>query len=257
MTKIRVMSFNIRNACDKGAEAWESRIVNFVPLVKNASPDLIGFQEVLHSQYIDLTECFPEYASAGVGRDDGVHAGEYAAIFYRKNRFSLLETNSFWLSEMPDRPSLGWDAACIRICTYVILLDNETQKKFIHYNTHLDHVGQTAMLEGAKLIRNNMLKTEIPSFLTGDFNVKEKSAPYNIMTEAGVSDAKYTAKSSMSHGTFHGYRPSSTIEKDSPIDYLFYTSNDFYIESYKVLINGFEGAYTSDHYPIVVTLSQC
>jgi len=253
---LSVMSFNIRNACDTGTEAWESRFVNFVPLVKNASPDLIGFQEVLHCQYLDLIKHFPEYDHAGIGRDDGMNAGEYAAIFYRKDRFSLIETNSFWLSETPDKPSFGWDAVCIRICTYVNLFDNRARKEFIHYNTHLDHVGQTAMLEGAKLIRKNILDKKIPSLITGDFNITEKSAPYNIMTQAGLSDAKYTAKASMAHGTFHGYDPSDAIENESPIDYLFYTSGDFDIKSYKVLVNGGEGAYTSDHYPVLAILSQ-
>ena len=152
-SEIQVMSFNIRNACDTGTESWESRIVNFVPFVKNANPDLMGFQEVLPSQYVDLKKYFPEYASSGVGRDDGVNAGEYAAVFWKKSRFSLLESGNFWLSETPAQPSMGWDAVCIRICTYVKLFDTETRKEFTHYNTHLDHVGQTAMLEGAKLIR--------------------------------------------------------------------------------------------------------
>jgi endonuclease/exonuclease/phosphatase family metal-dependent hydrolase len=250
------MSFNIRNDCDKGTEAWAARIGNFVSLIKNVSPDLIGFQEALHRQYIDLINHFPEYASAGIGRDDGVNAGEYAAIFYKKDRFTLIESNSFWLSETPEKPSFGWDAVCIRICTYVKLLDNETQKIFIHYNTHLDHVGQTAMLEGAKLIRKAMFDNKFPAFVTGDFNIKEKSAPYNIMTQTGLSDAKYAAKSSMTYGTFHGYNPSDNLCSDSPIDYLFYTDDDFEIESYKILVNGEKGAYTSDHYPILVILLQ-
>ena len=256
MSELRVMSFNIRNDCDKGTESWTSRLDNFVALVKNASPDLMGFQEVMPNQYIDLIGHFSEYASAGIGRDDGVDSGEYAAVFYRKNRFSLIESNSFWLSETPDKPSMGWDAVCIRICTYVKLYDNQTKKEFMHFNTHLDHVGQTAMLEGAKLIRKNMLEKKIPAFVTGDFNIQEKSAPYNIMTQIGLSDAKYTAKSTMNHGTFHGYRPSETIRDDSPIDYLFYTDGDFDALTYEVHVNGSEGAYTSDHYPVVVTLSQ-
>ena len=211
MSKIRVMSFNIRNACDRGAESWEARIDNFVALVKNAAPDLMGFQEVLPGQYLDLIERFPEYNYSGVGRDDGANSGEYAAIFYRKDRFELIETDTFWLSETTDKPSMGWDAVCIRICTWVRLFDKQTQKEFIHFNTHLDHVGQTAMLEGAKLIRQNMLDKKTPAFATGDFNVQEKSAPYNIMTQTGLLDAKYAAKSSMSHGTFNNYQPGETV----------------------------------------------
>jgi len=256
MSEISVMSFNIRNASDRGTESWEARLENFISLIKNASPDLMGFQEVLHNQYLDLIERFPEYGYAGAGRDDGVNAGEYAAIFYGKDRFSLIEINHFWISETPEKPSFGWDAVCIRICTYVKLLDHKTKKEFIHFNTHLDHVGQNAMLEGAKLIRKNMLEKKIPAFATGDFNITENSEPYKIMTQPGLSDSKYTAKSSMSHGTFHGYQPSETVKDNSPIDYLFYTDKDFDIKTYKVLVNGSAGAYTSDHYPVLVTLSQ-
>lgn len=253
---LSVMSFNIRCSCDTGTEAWEARFVNFVPLVKNANPDLIGFQEVRHNQYLDLIGNFPEYGSVGIGRDDGINAGERAAIFYKKDRFMLLETGDFWLSETPDKPSMGWDAVCIRICTYAKLLDNKTNKEFIHYNTHLDHVGQTAMLEGAELIQKNVLDSKMPAFITGDFNVNEKSAPYNVMTRNGLSDSKYVAKSTMSYGTFHDYKPGDNISSESPIDYIFFTDNHFDIESYKVLINGSEGKYTSDHYPILVTLMQ-
>jgi endonuclease/exonuclease/phosphatase family metal-dependent hydrolase len=254
MSELRVMSFNIRNAAsDKNTtESWEARLDNLVALIRGASPDLIGFQEVLHGQYLDLAGRFPEYSSVGAGRDDGINAGEYAAVFYRKDRFGLIESGSFWLSETPEKPSLGWDAACIRICTYAKLLDNKTQKIFTQYNTHLDHIGQTAVLESAKLIRGAMLDKKIPAFVTGDFNMAEKSAPYNILTQGGLSDAKYSAGSSMSHGTFHGYDPGGNTKSDSPIDYLFYTDGDFNIKEYKVLVNGGKGAYTSDHYPVLV-----
>ena len=257
MSEISVMSFNIRNSCDKGTESWDSRIVNFVPLVREANPDVMGFQEVLHNQYLDLIDRFPNYNSVGIGREDGENAGERAAIFYKKSRFTLIEGGNFWLSETPDKPSFGWDAVCIRICTYAKLLDSETQKEFIHFNTHLDHVGETAMLEGAKLIRGNMLNKKIPAFVTGDFNISENSAPYAVMAESGLKDAKYSAETSMSYGTFHGYNPSETISSESPIDYVFYTEKDFNAMSYKVLVNGGEGKYTSDHYPILVTLIQC
>ena len=253
---LSVMSFNIRNSCDTGTEAWEARIINLVPLVKSANPDLIGFQEVLHKQYLDLTAQFSEYNSVGVGRDDGVNAGERAAIFYKKDKFELLDTGNFWLSETPSEPSMGWDAVCIRICTYAKLRDNKTGKEFTHYNTHLDHVGGTAMLEGAKLVRENMLSNGEPAFVTGDFNIREKSAPYNIMMQGGLRDSKYAAKSSMSYGTYHDYNPGDNIINESPIDYLFFADNKFSVASYKVLVNGGAGKYTSDHYPILVELEQ-
>lgn len=248
------MSFNIRNACDTGTEAWEARIINFVPLIKKHNPDLIGFQEVLHKQYLDLTKHFPEYSSLGIGRDDGKDQGERASIFYKKDHFTLLESGNFWLSETPDKPTFGWDAVCIRICTFAKFLDNKTKKEFTHYNTHLDHVGEIAQYQGAKMVREAMLACKTPAFATGDFNVIEKSSPYKVMTDAGLVDAKYVAKSSMSYGTFHEYSSDTAIAENSPIDYLFLTDGNFNVESYEVLINGSEGKYTSDHYPVLVKM---
>jgi len=253
---LTVMSFNVRTLCDTGTEAWENRLVNLVPFVKSANPDLIGFQELQHPQYLDMVAHFPEYSSVGVGRGDGVNACERAAIFYKKDRFTLLKNGDFWLSETPDKPSYGWDAACIRICTYAKLLDNVTGKEFTHFNTHMDHVGKTAMYEGAKLIRKAMLKADTPAFVTGDFNIEERSEPYKVMTESGLSDAKYTAKTTMSYGTYHAYKPGPDISSQSPIDYLFFMDRKFEILSYEVMVNGSEGEYTSDHYPILVRIAQ-
>ena len=253
---LTVMSFNIRNDCDSGTEAWDLRIENLVPLIKDANPDLIGFQEVLHHQYLDLIERFPEYDYAGAGRDDGVDLGERAAIFYKKDRFKLLDVGNFWLSETPEKPSFGWDAACVRICTYTKLYDNETKKEFIFYNVHFDHIGKVAMRESAKQICATMLANDIPSFITGDFNVEEKTEPYNIITKNGLSDAKYAANVTMSYGTFQGYNPSETISEESPIDYLFFADGKFDIESYEVLVNGSKGKHASDHYPVLVKMAQ-
>jgi len=253
---LTVMSFNVRTICDTGTEAWEARILNLVPLVKSANPDLIGFQELQHPQYLDMVKAFPKYGSVGIGRDDGVNDGERAAIFYKKDRFTLLDNGDFWLSQTPGKPSFGWDAVCIRICTYAKFLDNKTQKTFTHFNTHLDHEGQQAMCEGAKLVSAAMLKSDTPAFITGDFNIEEQSAPYKVMTQNGLADAKYAAKSSMSYGTFHGYTPGDDMSSKSPIDYLFFVDGKFEIESYEVMVNGSKGKYTSDHYPVLIKMHQ-
>lgn len=253
---LTAMSFNIRNSCDKGTEAWEMRIKNLVPLVLAADPDCIGFQEVLPNQYRDLTDALSAYASVGKAREDGVDKGERSAVFFRKSRFNLLDSGDFWLSETPDVPSFGWDAACIRICTYVRLYDKVTDKEFYHFNTHLDHVGQTAMLEGAKMICAAVRDRNAPAFVTGDFNVNEGSPAYNAMIENGMSDSKYNAVIRYSHGTFHGYNPGENLINESPIDYLFYTGGNFSVSEYKVIVNGGKGEYTSDHYPILVKMTQ-
>ena len=256
---LTVMSFNIRQACDTGTEAWEVRRTPLVTLIKDIDPDLIGFQEVLHNQLLDLVAAFPEFHFVGVGRNDGVDEGERAAIFYKKYRFIYLDSGNMWLSETPDIPSFGWDAECIRICTHVKLLDRETGQTFIHFNTHLDHNGQKAVYEGAKQICDAIHKCGTPAFVTGDFNVVERSAPYNVMIQNGLSDAKYSAKSSMSYGTFHGYglyNPGEGVSQKSPIDYVFFMESAFDVESYEVVVNGSKGKYSSDHYPVLVKMTQ-
>lgn len=255
-TTLTVMSFNIRCSCDSGAEAWDVRKKNLIPLVLSADPDCIGFQEVTPSQYKDLMNALSEFTSIGIARDDGINEGERAGIFFKKNRFDLFDSGDFWLSDTPSIPSFGWDAACIRICTYVGLHDKVTNKKMYHFNTHLDHVGQIAMLEGAKLICSIVNKKMIPSIVTGDFNVNEGSLTYNTMIKNGLHDAKYNAAIRYSYGTFHGYNPSDSLINESPIDYLFYKNNDFLISEYKVLVNGGKGEYSSDHYPILVKITQ-
>ena len=255
MYTLNVMSFNIRGDFDSGTEAWSSRKQNAANIIIAENPDLIGFQEVMNHQYEDLVSLLPDYNHVGVGRDDGAALGERAAIFFKKERFTQLETSSFWLSETPDKPSFGWDAACIRICTYVKLADKISGRDFYHFNTHLDHMGKTAMVEGAKLVRDTVLDKGAPAIITGDFNVVENAPAYSVMTEPGLCDAKYSAADSMSYGTFHGFNPpNERLSKASPIDYIFYTQEDFNSLRYKVLVNGNVGEYSSDHYPITAGL---
>jgi len=144
--ELRCMSFNIKNAYDlEGEHAWHHRKDMVAGLVRFHRPDIVGMQEVLYSQLLDLEQALPEYAWAGVGREDGERGGEFACIFYRKKRFKPLNSGSFWLSEQPEVPgSMGWDAACSRIVTWVQFKDKLNSKTFYHFNTHFDHVGAVA-----------------------------------------------------------------------------------------------------------------
>ena len=116
-----VGSYNVRYQNDGDARegnGWAQRGPVLAALVSVEHPDIFGTQEVLKSQLDDLTAWLPDYDHIGVGRDDGLHGGEHEAIFYDRNRLRLLDHGDFWLSETPDRPGLGWDAACIRVCTW-------------------------------------------------------------------------------------------------------------------------------------------
>src|SRR5688572_23652685 len=152
-TPLRVMSFNIRyDEPRDGENAWPNRKKLVATLIRLHQVDLIGVQEALKGQLDDLSELIPEYAWIGVGRTDGKLGGEFSAILFRKNRFAMLETATFWLSETPHIPSKGWDAAFPRIVTWAKFSDKQTQRVFFHFNTHFDHRGTRAREESGRLL---------------------------------------------------------------------------------------------------------
>src|SRR3970282_1470342 len=139
---LKVMTYNMRVAFDEGENSWDNRKEMVASIIKMYAADIVGLQEALRTQLDDLTKLLPEFAWIGAGRDDGKEAGEYSAIFYKKNRFEVLEDTTIWLSETPEKPSLGWDAAYKRIITWAKLKDKETGKVFYLFNTHFDHKGE-------------------------------------------------------------------------------------------------------------------
>src|SRR5690606_24570908 len=145
--------------------------------------DIFGTQEGLKHQLDYLQEEMPGYAYIGVGRDDGKDAGEYAAIFYKKELFELLDKGNFWLSEDTTKPNKGWDAVLPRICSWGKFKEKSSGLVFFFFNTHFDHVGTIARQESAKLILNKINKTTgtSPTIVTGDFNVDQHSPSYNVL----------------------------------------------------------------------------
>jgi len=142
---INAMSFNIRyNNPGDGENAWPYRKEMVAETIRFHKVDIAGLQEALHGQVKDLEALLPEYGWFGVGRDDGRQEGEYTPVFYLKSRFRILNQSTFWLSENPDKPGKGWDAACPRIATWGKIEDTLTKTAFFFFNTHLDHVGKIA-----------------------------------------------------------------------------------------------------------------
>lgn len=174
--RLYVGTYNIRynNPNDeKESNAWTQRCSHLCDFINFEQPEIFGTQEVLVDQLYDLIKGLDGYDYIGVGRDDGKEKGEYAAIFYKKEQLRLLESGNFWLSTTPEKASLGWDAACIRICTWGKFQDISTGMQFLFFNTHMDHVGVIARRESAQLILNQIkqLAKGVPTILTGDFNV--------------------------------------------------------------------------------------
>ena len=240
-----VGSYNIRykNSGDSlRGDVWEKRCQVICDQLNFMAPDIFGTQEVLYGQMGDMLELLDGYASIGVGRDDGKTAGEYAAIFYKTSRLRLLDQGNFWLSETPDRPGLGWDAACVRVCTWgrfaaQTATDDEA---FYFFNLHMDHVGVTARREGAKLVVRKIreIAQGAPVILTGDFNVDQKDEIYGIFTTSGLLKDSYQASRLRfaENGTFNSF--DTDLYTDSRIDHVF-VSPDLGVESYGVLTNSY------------------
>ena len=238
-----VGSYNIRykNAQDSlRGDLWTKRCQVICDQVNFMSPDIFGAQEVLYPQLQDMLRGLDGYDYIGVGRDDGERAGEYAAIFYKKNRVRLLSQGNFWLSETPERPGLGWDAACIRICTWGKFKNLRTKKKFYYFNLHMDHVGIQARREAAKLVvaRIKEIAKGAPVVLTGDFNVDQYDEIYRIFTDSGVlKDSYVSARLRFAeNGTFNSFK--SDLFTKSRIDHIF-VSPKTRVEAYGVLTNSY------------------
>jgi endonuclease/exonuclease/phosphatase family metal-dependent hydrolase len=257
---IRVMTFNIRfdNPAD-GINWWENRRKLVTLSIRNASPDLIGMQEVLERQLTYLDANLPGYHSLGVGREDGKTGGEYIPILYKHDRFSLLDHGTFWLSATPaDTGSVGWDAALPRICTWAKFQEVYSDSEFYFLNTHFDHMGMTAREESAKVILD-FINTEtqgLPVILTGDFNCSPEEAPYDILTgnDKGLADACLIAGSEkeIMEGTFNGFGN----EKDPQrIDMVFYKGR-WVANSYEVRKIKLGDMFISDHWPALVTMGR-
>lgn len=148
-------TYNVRqlNAGDDAkGNGWQRRLPVIASLVRFHDFDIFGAQEVFHSQLEDLLGALPGYGYTGVGRDDGAEAGEYSIVFYKRDRFELLDSGHFWLAEDPSRPNKGWDAKYVRICCWGRFLDRETRERFWFFTLHTDHKGERAQVESCRLV---------------------------------------------------------------------------------------------------------
>lgn len=258
-TNLNIMTFNIRydNPADN-ANNWKYRRDFAYSMILQNDIDVMGTQEVLSTQLTDLLGGLPQFGYVGVGRKDGLSAGEYSAVFYKKKRFELLKSGTFWLSENPSAVGVkGWDAAIERIVTWVILKERSSGKEFAFVNTHFDHMGQVARRESAKLLLTKVkeIANELPLFVTGDFNATPESEVIQLLVDANntnrLIDSRSVAPTVVGPAwTFHGFG-SVPLESRTIIDYIF-TKNKVTIQEVKVISDMKDQLYLSDHNPIVV-----
>lgn len=252
-----IMTWNIRlDTPNDGDNAWKHRKSGFCAQLSEENADIIGFQEVLHNQLIDLQDCLSGYSYVGVGRADGKQGGEYSPVFFKRDRFTLIGSGTTWLSNTPDIPgSVGWDAALERIVSWAKLADKKTGDTMVVMNTHFDHVGQKARENSAILMLDlaEKLAPGYPLIIMGDLNADPDNPAYKRFISAGLIDARIVATG------FEGQRATYTGFDNDPmndalIDFILHSPH-FETIDYVVrpLNNG--GQFLSDHLPVVARLA--
>jgi endonuclease/exonuclease/phosphatase family metal-dependent hydrolase len=245
-------------------------------LIKFHDFDIFGTQEGKHNQLIDMKAAMPDYDFIGVGRQDSTMNGEFSAIFYKTNKFKLLDKGNFWLSDTPEKPSVGWDAKYTRLCSWGAFEEKETGFRFYFFNLHNDHKGVEARKNSSHLVLRKI--TEIagnsPTILTGDFNETQTSECYRIIETSNLlADTYDLAKIRYSNGnTFNGFifklldNPqidTTFLIDNTRIDHIFLTSQftvgrwGLLTDTYRVnknSVGSYETRLPSDHYPVVAKI---
>jgi endonuclease/exonuclease/phosphatase family metal-dependent hydrolase len=254
---VEVMTINVRyDNPDDSINAWPGRIPLFARLIEEDKPDLLGLQEVLWHQYEAIDSALDEYGSVGVGRDDGARGGEMNPVFFRKERFDLVRTLTFWLSETPELPgSKGWGASLPRIVTWVELADKNTHEHLYFFNTHFAHDSDSARIMSSRILVKEVAKIAegYPFIVTGDFNLLPYSTGYSILTgpEESVPVLKDTyfvseRKPSGPNFTLNGF---SDKPGTGRVDYIF-VKNGLKVLNQSTLVEKENQIYISDHWPV-------
>ncbi len=278
-----VATYNLRNANHGDSLAgngWGQRYPVICQLIRFHEWDIFGTQEGKHQQLVDLADSLPGFTWIGIGRDDGKQAGEFSAIFYRKEKFELVSKGDFWLSDTTDRPNRAWDAALPRICSWGRFKEKKTGLIFFFFNLHMDHIGVKARAESAKLVLKKVreLAGSQPAIVTGDFNVDQTSEPYKLLNGSGIfrdaydlSPIRYAL-----NGTFNNFSTDGRTE--SRIDHIFLSAGfsptryGILTDSYRapvadstgqhpgnfpkeVSVNAFSAREPSDHFPVMIEVN--
>lgn len=253
---LRVITYNIRyNNPGDGVNAWPNRSQQVSALLDFYQADIFGLQEALIGQIEDIHQQLPHFNWVGVGRDDGKKEGEFSPLFYNAQKYKSEKEGWFWLSETPEKPGLGWDAACNRICTWIVLKETKSGNRFMVFNTHFDHMGNKARTESARLILRKIeeLNTKnLPVILTGDFNLTPEQEPVSVITSK-LKDSKAVSQKAPygPEGTFNSFKFDAPMK--NRIDYIF-VSNQVDVLRYGVLTDSKDQRYPSDHQPVLVDL---
>jgi endonuclease/exonuclease/phosphatase family metal-dependent hydrolase len=253
-SELNIVSYNIRYDNPDDPFSWSDRKNLIASRILTAHADVVGFQEALNHQAIMLKELLPGYKWTGVGRDNGMEEGEFCAIFYNAKRLKLIESSTFWLSGQPELiGSKGWDAACIRICTWAQFTSRNEKDTFYFFNVHLDHIGQESRVESTKLIlqRINELCEGKKILLAGDFNCTPDQEPVRLIGQSGlINIVAQHEKEIPSSCTYNNFK---YVRKGRQIDYIF-TSPEYKTVSISIPQPVENQIIPSDHNPIVARI---
>ncbi len=249
--ELSILSFNLRYSQGQDSlNHWSFRKEAIVKMINIAAPDVIGFQEALYDQVQYLDANCSQYLRVGVGRDDGNKEGEFAAVYFLKKRFVIVDSGNFWLSETPDVPALGWDAACKRIVTWVHLEDTLLDNEFYLFNTHFDHAGIRARKESALLLLKKIEELaycfENNIFITGDFNTVSEDSIF-LPLKKYFKSARDVAPVTDKSFTFNNF--GKTDGAPMVIDHIWFTK-PVPVE-FRILNGNYGVPYISDHYPVL------
>jgi endonuclease/exonuclease/phosphatase family metal-dependent hydrolase len=250
----KLMTYNIKLDYPKeGENSWMERKDFMIGQINFYEPDIFGIQEGMPNQMKDMDSMLTNYNFVGVGRDDGKDEGEYSAIFYNKNKYNIIESSTFWLSQTPDKVSMGWDAVCNRVCTYALFENKTTKQKFWVFNTHFDHVGTVARYESSQLIIKKIKQlnpNNYPVALMGDFNLEEDNESIQFILKH-LQDSKEVSKSGAfgPTGTYNAFEFHKPVTRR--IDYIF-MDESIAVNKYAVLSDSKDCKYPSDHLPVYV-----
>jgi len=256
--RLDVMTFNLRYASASEPNSWSARRPVMRELLRREAPAVIGTQEGLYQQLLDIeSDLGPHYDWIGTGRAGGSR-NEFVAVFYDTRRLAPVEYDHFWLSDTPEViGSNTWGGSCVRMVTWVRFRDlRDGEREFYLLNTHLDNASRRARAKSVPLISARMarLDTSLPLVMTGDFNVAAHRNPvYHALLDAGLVDTWDAAvERGPLYGTFHGYKP--LVPDGDRIDWVLATPG---VTVHRASANAFSqhGQFPSDHLPVQVSLT--
>lgn len=254
---LQVATYNIRfdNPNDHG-NLWKDRSVHLINQIKFHQMDIVGTQEGLYHQLEEMKANLG-FPYIGVGRDKGGKEGEFSAVFYNPEKLEVLDEGTFWLSETPDAPSKGWDAALNRVCTWGKFRTKKGKKQFYVFNIHYDHIGQKAREQSSLLVLQKIKsinKAGLPVIFMGDFNVTPDNPAYlTVIQNSNFKDSRLISQTPSigNQGTFNAYNWEKLPE--GIIDHIF-VSPKIKVIRHGILTDNYGMKYPSDHFPVMAEI---